>query len=223
MSHASSHREGPGSHPRPRDASELHRLARVQPKVSSAGSTADPIAATIRPCRCGVVRTARHPRPRQRVAGSATDRAPPAGPAATSVARLPASSDTAVWTVSAGRSRATRSGPAGRPPTRRARPFRPFPASDRSGRSIRRTREQPFAPSSSWRSRRARARTSSPTRSRCPRGRPASPAGACGATRRPDTRPDAGGPARYGFAGRVPSVTSRVIRSPSRRISTLTV
>ena len=67
--------------------------------------TAAPIAATIRPCRCGAVRTAGHPRPRRPAAGSAADPAPPARPVGTSVARSRPSSATAGSIASAGRSR----------------------------------------------------------------------------------------------------------------------
>ena len=93
------------------------------PRHCATVMTSGPIAATIGACRCGAVRTAGHPRPRRPGAGSATDPAPPARPAGTSVPRSRPSSATAGWIGSAGRCAATRSGPAGRP--RRRSPSRP--------------------------------------------------------------------------------------------------
>ncbi len=113
-------------------------------------------AATIRPCRCGVVRTARHPRPKQHDAGSATVRAPPADPAVTSGAPLPVSSGSVAWTASDDPFAVTRSGHAGRLPTRRASTSRRFRGSDRSGPSAPTIRERPFDRSSSSRSSPAR-------------------------------------------------------------------
>ena len=170
------------------DASELHHLGIVL-DGAVLGSTRGPFAATIPTCRCGVVRTARHPRPRQRDAGSATVRAPPAGPAATSDEPWPASSAIAALTVSASRSVVTRFDRAGRRRTRRLSTSRPCPASARSGHSSRSRPERPFDRSISSKSnlqrRRPRSRASRWVH-RCPRR--ASPAGASGATPRPDGR-----------------------------------
>ncbi len=175
----------------PDDALQHHGCGpghgRSRPGSDSRVVTAGSRAATIRTCRCGDVRTARHPRPRPGDAGSAIDRPPPAVPAVTSVARSPGSSATAGSTVSAGPCRGTRSAPAGRRRTRPSLRRRHSPGWVPPGRWNRTQTERTFERSGSSRSSRARHPRASPSPSSSPP--PAGkPVGACGATSRPEAR-----------------------------------
>jgi hypothetical protein len=171
--------------------------------------TYSPRAATIRTCRCGAVRTARHHRQKRRDAGSAADPPPPADPVATSGNRSPPRSAIAGWTVSAGPCAAMRSGSAGSRSTPQARPgLRRDPPLGRrpAGRWSPERIERPFGCSTSSRCAPRRAgtpavlplsRVRATSRVPCPRTCPprtcwpprASRVGACGATPRPDLGP----------------------------------
>ena len=145
------------------------RAARLRAVRDSGRHSQLPSAA----CRCGDVRIAGHPRPRRPGAGSAIDPAPPARPVGTSVDPSPPRSATAGSIGSGGRSGATRSGPAGRPPIAPAE----VPARERADVAPRRRRRRPRTePRSTARVRRGPRRASGPgaadrRRGRTPGGR----------------------------------------------------
>ncbi len=163
----------------------------------SRGSTCPARAATIPPCRCGAVRTARHPRQKRRDAGSATDRAPLADPAVTSGDRSPPSSGIAGSTVSASRFEAMRSGPAGNRSTLPEWRPRRHRVPQQPGRWSLARIERPFGCSSSSRSA-PRSPIRMIHRTRAFWSLPLNRAGVYGATRRLDP---ASAPLRRRLAG----------------------